>query len=178
MKDLTNSSLGSCQILRLLGKGGMGEIYLAKQPLLDRIVAVKVIRTDIDQDPSFIQRFEHEARALATLEHPHIVPLYQYGFENEVAYFIMPYISGGTLRERIKQGPFPLTEIVRLLEQIASALDFAHQGSIVHRDIKPANVLLRHDGWPLLADFGVAKLVANMTHATVSQVGTPLYMAP
>lgn len=178
MKELTNCSLGSCQILRLLSKGGMGEIYLAKQPLLDRVVAVKVIRTDLDQEPGFIQRFGDEARALATLEHPHIVPLYEYGIEDEVAYFIMPYISGGTLRERIKQSSLSLTEIVRLIEQIASALDFAHQRSIVHRDIKPANVLLHQDGWPLLADFGVAKLVANITHATVSQVGTPLYMAP
>lgn len=178
MTDLVNTTLGSCHLLKLLSKGGMGEIYLANQPLLNRTVAVKVIRTDHNQQASFVQRFEHEARALAALEHPHIVPLYEYGYQQEIAYFVMPYISGGTLRERIKQGSLSLVEIMHLLEQIAAALDYAHKQAIIHRDIKPANVLLRDDSWPLLADFGVAKLAANATQSTHSHVGTPLYMAP
>lgn len=178
MANLTNTTLGSCKILKPLDKGGMGEIYLAQQLLLHRTVVVKVIRTDNGQSSSSIKRFEREARALAALEHPHIIPLYEYGYENEVAYFIMPYIAGGTLRERVQRGALPPVVVVHLLEQIATALDFAHQHFIVHRDIKPANVLLRDDDWPLLSDFGIAKLMADITQSTRGHVGTPLYMAP
>ncbi|HLI05444.1 MAG TPA: serine/threonine-protein kinase [Ktedonobacteraceae bacterium] len=178
MADLVNTTLGSCTLLKLLSKGGMGEIYLARQPLLDRTVAVKVIRADSSQNTSAVKRFEHEARALAALEHPHIVPLYEYGYQNGIAYFVMPYISGGTLRERVQQGALSPAVAVQFLGQLATALDFAHQRSIVHRDIKPANVLLWSDDWLLLSDFGVAKLIVGITQSTGSHVGTPLYMAP
>lgn len=182
MKDFINTTLGSCQLISLLNKGGMGEIYLAKQPLLNRTVAVKVIRTDRGQSASIVQRFEQEAHALATLEHPHIVPLYEYGQQEDIAYFVMPYIAGGTLRERLKRGILPIGDAIQLLEQLASALDFAHQRSIIHRDIKPANVLLRDGSWPLLADFGIAKLQAEIAIPSETQtrghIGTPSYMAP
>jgi serine/threonine protein kinase len=178
MNNSRYSRLGSSELIQLISKGAMGEVYLAKQPLLNRMVAVKVIQARFEQDEDFLRRFKHEAQALAALEHPHIVPVYEYGNQDEVAYLIMPYISGGTLKDRVKAGPLTLTNAVELLEQLAAALDFAHQQAIIHRDIKPANVLLRESNWPLLADFGVAKL-ANMTaQSTNGHVGTPLYMAP
>ncbi|MGH2494423.1 MAG: WD40 repeat domain-containing serine/threonine protein kinase [Ktedonobacteraceae bacterium] len=178
MSNLLHRTLGSCELIQFISKGAMGEIYLAIQPLLNRKVAVKVIQTGYDEDPNFIQRFKQEAQALAALEHPHIVTLYEYGYQDEIAYLVMPYIAGGTLKERLKSGTWSLAETINLLEQLASALDFAHQRSIIHRDIKPANVLLRENNWPLLADFGVAKLINNTAQSTHGYVGTPLYMAP
>lgn len=178
MNGFRNTTLGSCELIQLISKGAMGEIYLARQPLLNRMVAVKVIQAGFEQNTDFLRRFKQEARALAALDHPHIVPVYEYGYQDDHAYLVMPYISGGTLKGCLNGGSLTLVEALHLLEQLAAALDFAHQHAIIHRDIKPANVLLREDNWPLLADFGVAKLLNKTGQSTNGHVGTPLYMAP
>ncbi|MDX1990875.1 MAG: serine/threonine-protein kinase [bacterium] len=169
--------LGNTQILRLLGHGGMATVYLGYQTSVDREVAVKVLPPHPGMDPQFVERFRTEARTIARLQHPHILPLYDYGTQDDILYLVMAYIPGGTVADRLAQGSLPLREIERILREIASALDYAHRQGIVHRDIKPANILLDNDGNALLADFGIAR-VANSSLTGTGTVGTPAYMSP
>src|SRR5229473_1314864 len=138
--------LGPYEILAPIGAGGMGDVYKARDTRLDRIVAIKVSKTE------FSERFEREARAVAALNHPNICTLHDVGPD----YLVMEYIEGATLAERIKQGPIPIAEALGIARQIAGALEAAHEKSIVHRDLKPANILLTKQGIKLL-DFGLAK---------------------
>ena len=181
-----NKMLGRYRLLRLLGRGGMGEVWLAEDTQLRRQVAVKLLPTVFASDRNFLQDFEREAQAAATLEHPHILPVHDFGeqqfAEDEVVtYLITPYISGGSLRDRIlgASGPLPVDEALSYLRQAAEAIDFAHSQQVLHRDIKPANMLLQQR-WLFLADFGIAKLLTSTTHRTRTHAGsgTPDYMAP
>ncbi|HET9921516.1 MAG TPA: serine/threonine-protein kinase [Ktedonobacteraceae bacterium] len=178
--------LGHYRLLRLLGRGGMGEVWLAEDIQLHRRVAVKLLPTVFAHDRDYLQDFAREARANAALEHPHILPVHDFGEqqmgENEViTYLVTPYMSGGSLRDRIAsaQGPLPPEEAVSYLRQAAEAIDYAHSQHVLHRDIKPANMLLQ-DSWLFLADFGLAKLLTSTTQRTRTQAGngTPEYMAP
>src|SRR5579859_961912 len=181
-----NKMLGRYQLLRLLGRGGMGEVWLAQDTQLLRQVAIKLLPTVLAADRGYLEDFAREARAAAALEHPHILPVHyfgeqQFGEDEVVTYLVTPYMSGGSLRERIlaAQGPLPTTEVTGLLRQAAEAIDYAHGQQVLHRDIKPANMLLEHS-WLFLADFGIAKLLTSATqrNRTYAGSGTPEYMAP
>ncbi len=181
---ITNGTvLGRYRMLERAGTGGMSEVWKAEDETLRRTVAVKVILGPVAQDPTFRERFLREARLVAGLEHPNVLPVYDYGSSTvdgqDVSYLVMPLVAGGSLKGRIA-GPVPPSLAVTWLSAIASALDHAHAKGILHRDIKPANVLMDSQGRPLLADFGLARssdATSGLT-ATGTVMGTPLYMAP
>lgn len=180
MADLIGRTLGPYQIRDEIGRGGMADVYLAVQPSIGRQVAIKVLSAHLLQDQTFVERFAREVQVIARLQHPHILPVYDFGEENGLYYIVMAYMPGGTLSERIhREGALPLDEVTRLTEQIASGLDFAHEKGIIHRDFKPSNVLLDEKGNVYLADFGIAKMTEAAAQLTGSGiVGTPAYMAP
>jgi eukaryotic-like serine/threonine-protein kinase len=168
--------IGRYEIERELGRGGMAMVYLAHDPLMDRQVAVKVLPRQFTFDPNFRSRFQREAKIIARLEHPAIVPVYDFGEYDDQPYLVMRYMAGGSLRQRLKDGPLPLDEVARLYGRLAPALDKAHRQNIIHRDLKPDNVLFDDEGLPYLADFGIARLAEASQTMTVA--GTPAYMSP
>ena len=184
----SGTKLGPYEISVPLGAGGMGEVYRALDTRHDRAVAVKVLRQDVSTLVG-VERFLREIRIAAQLTHPHILPLIDSGEAGGVLFYVMPYIEGETLRNRLlREGELPVSEIIRILHQITDALAYAHAHGVVHRDLKPENVLLS-DRHALLADFGVAKALSdlsrsgltattNLVTAIGSTVGTPTYMAP
>jgi tRNA A-37 threonylcarbamoyl transferase component Bud32 len=181
MSSLIGRTLGSYIIVGELGHGGMATVYLARQPSVEREVAIKVLPAHFLQDRTFLERFTREARVVASLQHPHILPIYDFGEHEGQPYIAMACMRGGTLTDRIAQAGrgLPLDEAVRLVEQIASGLDYAHKQGIVHRDFKPGNVLMDHEGNVYLADFGIAKVAEATAQLTGSGIiGTPAYMAP
>jgi serine/threonine-protein kinase len=171
--------LGRYVLQRKLGAGGMAEVWEAFDEGLHRSVAVKVVRDEIAGEPEFRERFVREARLAAQLEHPRILPIYDFGTEAGVTFLVMPLLPGGSLKERI-QGPMPADEAIEALAAIAAALDHAHARGVLHRDVKPSNVLVDASGSLLLADFGLAKNTAVSSELTAAGmvVGTPAYMAP
>lgn len=186
--NLTGLTLGTCTLERLVGQGGMGAVYLARQARPSRNVAVKVLQPNMSMNSEvyqeFLARFRREADVIARLDHVNIMPIYEYGEQANLAYLVMPYLSGGSLREILsRRGALPLDEVVTYIEQAASALDYAHAQGVVHRDLKPANFLLAADGRLVLADFGIARIMeesasgAGLT-GTGTILGTPEYMAP
>jgi len=182
--NLAGQSLGRYHILEQLGEGGMATVYKAYDTRLERDVAVKIIRREAfppEQLERILKRFERESKALARLTHPNIVPVIDYGEYEGAPYLVMPYLPGGTLKQRLGT-PMPWQEAVRLLLPIAQALDYAHEQNIIHRDIKPSNILLTGRGQPMLSDFGIAKILESGDTATLTGtgvgVGTPEYMAP
>jgi serine/threonine protein kinase len=186
---LVGTVLGTCKLQQLIGQGGMGAVYLAQQSRPRRQVAVKVLLPSTTLKPqhlaAFLERFRRETDAAASLEHPNILPVYEYGESDGLAYLVMPYISGGTLRDVMeREGMLALPKVVNYLEQLAAALDFAHARGVIHRDIKPANILLTPEGRLLLTDFGLVKILSDGQGAQVrltgagAPVGTPDYMSP
>jgi eukaryotic-like serine/threonine-protein kinase len=182
--------LGPYEIQSLLGAGGMGEVYRARDTRLDRTVAIKILLKGLAETPEVRQRFEREARAVSSLNHPHICALYDVGHQDGIEYLVMEYLEGETLSARIEKGPLPSADLLRYASQIADALDKAHRQGMVHRDLKPGNVMLTKAGAKLL-DFGLAKsgeiLQGDMASSpTVSRaltaqgtiVGTMQYMSP
>ncbi len=172
------------EILELIGQGGMSAVYKARQPKLDRTVALKTLAPQLVQDAAFAERFSREARTLAKLSHPHIVGIHDFGEADGLYYFVMEYVDGATLREVMRAGRLSAADALGLVPQLCDALQFAHEAGIVHRDIKPENILLDHAGNVKIADFGLAKLIApdraDGVSLTISGavVGTPAYMAP
>jgi serine/threonine protein kinase/tetratricopeptide (TPR) repeat protein len=163
-----------------IGAGGFGVVYRATQPAVGRDVAIKVVLPEIAQDPLFGQLFEQEARVAAQLEHPNIVPLYDYWQDEERAYLVMRWLQGGNLRELLEKGPLDTETAVRLVTQIASALEAAHKRGVIHRDIKPSNILLDEEVNAYLGDFGIAKHAVGKTIGVLpgAIVGSPAYMSP
>ena len=172
--------LGRYRLDELLGQGGMAEVWRATDERLNRVVAVKVILANHARDAHFRQRFHKEAQLVASLDHPNILPVYDYGDEEGLPYLVMPFLEGGTLRDRMVGSPVPFPQAVSWIRQLGEALDAAHAAGILHRDVKPANVLIRKDDRLALADFGIAKMLENPTGLTATGmvVGTPIYMAP
>jgi eukaryotic-like serine/threonine-protein kinase len=181
--------LGPYEILSAIGAGGMGEVYRAKDTRLDRIIAIKVLPSHLADRAELRERFEREARTIASLDHPHICTLHDIGHQDGTDYLVMEYLEGETLAERLKKGPLPLNQVLQFAIEIADALDKAHRKGITHRDLKPGNIMLTKSGAKLL-DFGLAKLkqesaapvselpTKDAITAEGSIVGTLQYMAP
>lgn len=182
-------TFGRYEVILLLGRGGMGEVYRARDTRLNRDVAIKVLPTEVRNHPNLKQRFEREALAISSLNHPHICRLYDVGEEGGVDYLVMEYLEGASLAQRLTHGPLTLEEVFKYGIQIAQALEAAHSQGIIHRDLKPGNILLTSSGAKLL-DFGLAKLresdalsvIDTITHNELTVagtlLGTPQYMAP
>ena len=179
--DLTGQVLGPFEILAELGRGGMAVVYKARQTDLQRTVALKILPPELSRDKSYVQRFQHEARSAAALEHPHIVPIYAIGEAQGFNYIAMKYISGTTLKEIVQErGALDVPQTVAMIEQVADALDYAHSCGMIHRDIKPSNMMAEPGGWVYLTDFGLARGGEHTQGLTVAGtvMGTPEYMSP
>jgi predicted Ser/Thr protein kinase len=171
---------GEFVIERILGRGGMGTVFLARDLHLHRNVAIKVLPPELTYGPGMVERFKREARTAATLDHSHIVPIYRISSTGKIVWFAMKYIEGETLatvleREKI----LPPDRAAAILTRVAEALEFAHQHGVIHRDIKPANVMLDRRGWVTVTDFGIAKaLDTSSLTGSGALIGTPFYMSP
>src|SRR5918996_3225608 len=174
--------LGPYRIINQIGKGGMANVYKAYQPSVDRYVAVKVLPSQLAESKEFATRFQQEARIIAKLEHPHILPVFDYGESDGIAYFVMRYLEAGTLKDKmVAHRPLPLNEIDRIFTQLTDALSYAHSFGIIHRDLKPANALVDSHGNIFLTDFGIAKLLESASPRltqTDAIMGTPAYISP
>jgi serine/threonine-protein kinase len=176
---MTPTKIGRYEIRAELGRGGMATVYRAYDPSFDREVAIKVLPRELQHDPQFHDRFKREIKTIASLEHPAIVPVYDVGEEDGVPYFVMRYMTGGSLTTWIEKGKFSLQDAARIIERLASALAYAHKNGIVHRDLKPDNILFDNIGDPFISDFGVAKFTGTSSNLTGSGIiGTPAYMSP
>lgn len=172
------------EIIEMIGRGGMGFVYKARQPHLDRFVALKLLPEKLGEDPHFAERFNREARVLAKLNHPNIVAIYDFGKNHPFYFLLMEYVDGVNLRQAMRAGRFSPEEALSIVPRICQALQFAHEKNILHRDIKPENILLDGQGQVKIADFGIAKLAGEGSKSDVtltmtgSTLGTPHYMAP
>jgi serine/threonine-protein kinase len=175
------ASIAGYELLGELGRGGMGVVYRAWQPRLNRAVALKVILAGAHAGPAALARFRTEAEAAARLQHPHIVPIFEVGEQAGMPFAVLELVDGGTLTSRLGGTPMPVRQAAELAKTLAGALDHAHGRGVIHRDLKPGNILMAADGTPKVADFGLAKLVvgggASLT-PTGDVLGTPSYMAP
>jgi serine/threonine protein kinase len=178
-------SIGKYVNLKSIGHGGMAEVYQGLDLILDRRVAIKVILPHLASEPSFEERFQREARLVASLRHPNIVQIYEFDVQDNQPYMVMEYLPGGSLQDMLRQyhtlgKRMPLPEIITLLEHLAKALDFAHAKGAVHRDIKPANILFSLHEDPVIVDFGIAKILDESIQLTGTGgvVGSPHYMSP
>ncbi len=186
LQNLSGQLLGQYKLRDLLGIGGMGAVYRADQPALGRSVAIKIMSPELVNDSGYIERFYREAKIAAVLEHAHIIPVYDYGVQGDISYLVMRLLTGGSLMDRITQqndnnSPLPsVRDVADLLNQLASALDYAHSQGVIHRDIKPNNVMFDNQGNAYLVDFGIAKLLKATQAITTTGVvmGTPLFMPP
>jgi predicted Ser/Thr protein kinase len=170
------------EVLGFIGKGGMGAVYKARQPALDRIVALKILPPQTAGGPGFVERFNREARALAKLTHPNIVAVHEFGQVNGMPFFIMEFVDGLNLRQLEQAGQLSPREALQIVPRICEALQFAHDEGIVHRDIKPENILVDKKGRVKIADFGIAKILGGGQEVAITEtkgaIGTPHYMAP
>jgi serine/threonine protein kinase len=181
MVDYTGRMVGQYEIRSVLGMSGVSKVYQAWQPSQRRDVAIKILPKEFLGDQTFMERFEREVNIVANLNHPHIVPIYDFGVIDENPYLVTAYYKGHTLERHIPQFlvGMPLAETSTIISQIASALTFAHGEGIIHRNVKPTNILLDLDGNAYLFDFGIAKIVEASAELTGDKVlGSPLYMAP
>jgi len=172
--------VGAYRVERQLGSGGMATVYLAHHEKLDRNVALKVMHPNLLEDPNFKARFEREAKIIAKLDHPNIVPIYDFSEHEGQPYLVMKVVEGQTLKRRLRGGALPLDEIKRIMRAVADALDYAHRQGVLHRDIKPSNILIDENGTPYLTDFGLAR-IARTGETTLSadmMLGTPYYVSP
>jgi serine/threonine protein kinase len=180
MTFVIGQTVGPYRIMEQLGQGGMATVFKAYHAALDRYVAIKVLHPAFREDPNFAARFTREARVVAKLEHPRIVPIYDYSEYEGQPYLVMKFIEGETLKSRLARGPLSAEEAMRVIQAVGEALAYAHGKGILHRDIKPSNVLLAPDGGIYLADFGLAR-IAQSGESTLSSdmmLGTPHYISP
>jgi len=180
MPFANGENVGAYRIVEKLGQGGMATVFKAYHPALDRYVAIKVMHPAFKEDLNFLARFQREARIVARLDHPHIVPIYDFAEHNEHPYLVMRFIEGETLKARLQRGTVETQDILRIARAVGEALTYAHGQGVLHRDIKPSNVLLTPDGGVYLTDFGLARM-AEAGESTLSRdmmVGTPQYISP
>ncbi|NDJ86199.1 MAG: serine/threonine protein kinase [Chloroflexi bacterium] len=173
-------TVGQYKIVAQLGQGGMATVYKAYHPNLDRHVAIKVMHIAFSEDESFLERFKREAQIVTKLDHPHIVPIYDYADYEGQPYLVMKFVEGFTLKQRMRKNPPDLQEVTLILDAVAQALDYAHQQDVLHRDVKPSNIVIDRSGTPYLTDFGLAR-VASAGESTLSHdmmLGTPQYISP
>ena len=178
MSTLIGKQFGQYAIVALIGRGGMATVYRARQASVEREVAIKFLPETFAEDEGMIQRFRQEAKTIASLQHPHILPLFDYGEADGLPYLVMRLVEGGSLEDRLKGEKLSFHEIARVIEQVASALDYAHARQVVHRDLKPGNILLDDNFDTYLSDFGIAKLLSAQSSTGSGLIGTPFYMAP
>ena len=184
MFNLTGKTLGKYRLVEKLGQGGMAQVYKAYQPDLDRYVAIKILHPHLTGDEDFAERFRREARAVAALEHPHIVRVYDFDADEGVAFLVMEHLEGVSLKSHLhdldcREERMDLEEVVRIVGALADALDHAHRQGVIHRDLKPSNVLITASGRPVLTDFGIARMVdATVVTESGGTLGTPAYMSP
>jgi serine/threonine-protein kinase len=173
------TQIGRYEIKSEIGRGGMSTVYHAYDPRFKRDVAIKVMPRELLHDPTFKERFEREAETVAALDHPAVVPVYDFGEEDGQPYMVLRLMTNGSLEDRIKNGPISVAEASRILSQLAPALDEAHSRGIIHRDLKPGNILFDQRDLPYLSDFGIVKIMQSPTTLTGSNIlGTPAYMSP
>ena len=180
MASLEGVTLGQYKVIAQMGSGGMATVYKAYHPRLDRYVAIKMLHEAFQEDKNFLARFEREAQIVARLEHPHIVPVFDFDEYNGRPYLVMKYIEGQTLKAVLDAQPLTMDDILKIIPPVASALDYAHEQGVLHRDIKPSNIIIDTNGVPYLTDFGLARM-AQLGESTLSQdvlLGTPHYISP
>lgn len=172
--------VGPYTVMEQLGRGGMATVFKAYHANLDRYVALKVLHPAFMEDPNFLARFQREAKVVAKLDHPNIIPVYDFAHQDDTPYLVMKYVEGPTLKARLSQGPLKAAEGLKIIETVGAALAFAHGRGILHRDIKPSNIILAEDGTIYLADFGLARIAASgeSTLSSDMMVGTPQYISP
>jgi serine/threonine protein kinase len=180
VEDLTGKQFGQYKIIAPLGEGGMASVFKAYHASMDRNVALKVLPLEYAKEANYLDRFKQEAKVIAGLEHPNILPVYDYGESDGYTYLVMRYVEGGTLADLLHGQPLESDLVVDIVSQIGAALDYAHSRGVVHRDVKPSNVLVDPNGSYLLTDFGIAKMVESTAQFTMtgSFVGTPQYASP
>ncbi|HEX6434798.1 MAG TPA: serine/threonine-protein kinase [Gemmatimonadales bacterium] len=173
---------GRYKIVRLLGRGGMAAVFLARDLVLEREVAIKVLPPDMVGDGQLMARFQQEGKTAAKLDHPNIIPIHRVESEAGLAYIVMKYVAGQSLEDKLdgRKGRLPIPQVRQILQQAALALGHAHRRHVVHRDVKPANIMLDEDGRVVLTDFGISKAVQGTTQITSTGtiIGTPHYMSP
>src|SRR5437764_2740275 len=178
---LRKATLGEYEVLAELGRGGMATVYLAHDLAVDRKVAIKVLAPALlHMGEGMVERFKREARTAAALSHPHIIPIYAVKESERILYFVMKYVQGRPLDAIIQEvGPLPIQMVQTILAHVGDALGYAHRHGVIHRDVKSANIMLDEDGWAVVTDFGIAKVVqAEGLTMTGVTVGTPTYMSP
>ncbi len=180
MDALRRATLGDYEILSELGRGGMATVYLAHDISLDRKVAIKVMSPALLDGEGAVERFKREARTAGALSHPHIIPIHAVRESDDLLYFVMKYVEGRPLDSVIeREGALPIAMTLQILAEVSGALAYAHRKGVIHRDVKPANIMLDDDGWAVVTDFGIAKVVqAKGLTMTGTTVGTPAYMSP
>ena len=177
--EILPTNIARYQIRSVIGRGGMGVVYLAHDPNIGREVAIKLLPPNLAESKTAQARFEREARAIAALEHPAIVPVYDFGTQLGQLFLVMRYMPGGSLAERLEHGHMQTADVLKLLLRLAPALDMVHAAEVVHRDLKPANILFDQQGYPYLSDFGLVRLMnADVSLTGDRIVGTPSYMSP
>jgi DNA-binding SARP family transcriptional activator len=177
--DLEGEPLRGYRLLEPVGEGAFGVVYRAIQPQVGREVAIKAVHPELANHPDFVRRFDHEAQIVARLEHPHVVPLYDYWREPDAAYLVMRFLRGGSVEGLLEAGPLEPSRVMSITQQIASALAAAHRQGVVHRDVKPGNVLLDEEGNAYLTDFGVALDAGSPERSSGTMMrGTPAYLSP
>jgi eukaryotic-like serine/threonine-protein kinase len=178
ISNLAGRTIDEYTLIEIIGEGGMSAVYRAYQEELERYVAVKILSDDLAKNPDYLRRFNHEAKLSASLEHPHIVPVYDFGVSADLSFVVMRLLDS-TLTERTARGQ-SINDVIVMVEAIAKALDYAHSRGIIHRDVKPSNVMFDTQGTPYLVDFGIAKAVQVDLNLTAENLvmGTPSYMSP
>ncbi|MBS1250849.1 MAG: Serine/threonine-protein kinase PrkC [Chloroflexi bacterium] len=182
--SLVGQNLGKYRVLEPLGRGGMARVYQAYHPKLDRYVAIKVLRSDLEEDEKFLARFQQEAQSVAKLRHPNIIQVFDFDIEDNLYYMVMELLAGDTLKTRlndyrVQNQKMPLGETTRVMLDVLRGLAYAHKSGVIHRDIKPANILLTQRGEAILSDFGIAHIIGTTQHtASSTLMGTLNYMAP